>query len=367
MPDTETVKLPPLTTLMPGDPFPWVRQRAAGLSSFATDAMAGRYLVFCFFGSLRDEPGKTAVHAVFQRRDLFDDDKASFFGVSVDPEDEAQHRVHHALPGIRILWDFDGSVSRQCGVVVDSANAGGNHYFRRWIIVDPSLHVLAVFPFESKTVEDILGFIGGLPKPDQFAGFEIPAPVLVLPNVFNSRMCEILVSLYEKTGGELSGINRSGAGVHDNNFKIRRDVTIDDQNLIIAIKHIFQRRVMPEIEKLFFMKAHWMERYIIGCYAAEDRAFFKPHRDNSSSATCHRRFAVSINLNADFLGGEVAFPEYNPRGIKAPPGWAVVFPAAILHKVSAVTEGRRYAFLPFVYDDTGAQLRRRNLQTQIVS
>ena len=32
----------------------------------------------------------------------------------------------------------------------------------------------------------------------------------------------------------------------------------------------------------------------------------------------------------------------------------------MLHKVSRVTRGRRYAFLPFLYDDAAARLRERN-------
>jgi predicted 2-oxoglutarate/Fe(II)-dependent dioxygenase YbiX len=81
----------------------------------------------------------------------------------------------------------------------------------------------------------------------------------------------------------------------------------------------------------------------------------------------HRRFAVSINLNEDFEGGEVSFPEYAPRGFKAPRGAAIVFSCSLLHAVSRVTVGARYAFLPFLYDDAAAEIRRRNsasLETQ---
>ena len=92
-----------------------------------------------------------------------------------------------------------------------------------------------------------------------------------------------------------------------------------------------------------------------------ESSHFAAHRDNSQDITAHRRFAVSINLTDAFEGGAVSFPEYNLRGYKAPPGWAVVFPANILHAVGRVTGGRRYAFLPFVYDDAGAQIRQRNL------
>ena len=69
---------------------------------------------------------------------------------------------------------------------------------------------------------------------------------------------------------------------------------------------------------------------------------------------------MSINLNDDFEGGEVSFPEYGPRGFKPPPGGAVVFSCSLLHAVSKVTRGRRYAFLPFLYDDAAAKVREAN-------
>ena len=103
-----------------------------------------------------------------------------------------------------------------------------------------------------------------------------------------------------------------------------------------------------------------MERYIVACYSAEDGGHFQAHRDNTTKGTAHRRFAVSINLNAEFEGGEVNFPEYGPRSFKPPPGGAVVFSCSLLHAVSKVTSGRRYAFLPFLYDDAAARVREQN-------
>jgi predicted 2-oxoglutarate/Fe(II)-dependent dioxygenase YbiX len=103
-----------------------------------------------------------------------------------------------------------------------------------------------------------------------------------------------------------------------------------------------------------------MERYLVACYAAEDGGHFRPHRDNTTKGTAHRRFAVSINLNSDFEGGEVSFPEYGPRGFKPPPGGAIVFSCSLLHTVFRVKRGRRYAFLPFLYDDAAARIREAN-------
>ena len=156
-------------------------------------------------------------------------------------------------------------------------------------------------------------------------------------------------------------VNGVVQGVLDNSFKRRKDVTIEDAALRIELQQRIKNRVLPEIEKLFFMKITRMERYIVGCYAAEDGGHFRPHRDNNTTITAHRRYAVSINLNDEFDGGEVSFPEYNRTGYKAPPGWAVIFPCAILHTVSKVSKGRRYAFLPFVYDESGRVIRDRNL------
>jgi predicted 2-oxoglutarate/Fe(II)-dependent dioxygenase YbiX len=72
------------------------------------------------------------------------------------------------------------------------------------------------------------------------------------------------------------------------------------------------------------------------------------------------RCAVSINLSDAFDGGEISFPEYGPRSFKPPPGVAVVFSCTFLHEVSKVTRGRRFAFLPFLYDEAAAEIREAN-------
>ena len=116
---------------------------------------------------------------------------------------------------------------------------------------------------------------------------------------------------------------------------------------------------MPEIKRAFAFDVTRMERHIVASYD-QSGGYFRPHRDNTTKGTAHRRFAVSVNLNEEFEGGEVSFPEYGPRGFKAPTGGAVVFSCSLLHAVSPVTRGRRYAFLPFLYDEAAAALRAEN-------
>ena len=360
---------PAFARLMPGDPAPWFFQRCQGLPNFAFDTLAGRYVVLCFYMTAGDPQGRGAIDAMLRNRGMFDDDHASFFGISLDPQDEATGRVQDSMPGVRFVWDFDESVSRLYGALPSKPAADGTpEPFRRfWMVIDPTLHVFAVQAFgeAEDDHQSVFDMVKRLPRPERFAGFEIPAPVLILPNVLEPQLCQRLIALYEADGGSETGVMRmkegKTVGVIDGSFKRRRDYTITDAALIGTLQQRVKQRVAPEIEKLFFMPITRMERYIIGCYTAEDGGHFRPHRDNKTPLTAHRRYAISVNLNGDFDGGEVSFPEYNRRGHKAPPGWAVIFPCAILHAVSQVTRGRRYAFLPFVYDEGGARIRVQNL------
>ena len=67
------------------------------------------------------------------------------------------------------------------------------------------------------------------------------------------------------------------------------------------------------------MRPTRIERDLVACYDSETGGHFGPHRDDTGIAIAHRRFAVSINLNADFEGGEISFPEYGPNASRPRP------------------------------------------------
>ena len=356
----------PYASLTVGDPAPWFRGRCTSNPDFAFDTVAGRYVVLGFFGSAGDGPGRRALAAVEAHRALFDDDRACFFGVSADPDDEREVRVREAMPGLRHFWDFDGRIARLYGVAPrggDAPEPGATVGLRRrWLVLDPTLRVAAVFPLAEDAA--LFAYLAGLPPPDRFAGFEVPPPILVLPDVFEPALCRDLIERYDRHGGAASGFMRDVGGrtvqVQDPGHKMRRDHVLADPDLIRVTQGRMLRRVAPELRRIFAFEATRMERHLVGCYAADDGAHFRAHRDNTTKGTAHRRFAVSINLNGDFEGGAVSFPEYGRRGYTAPPGGAVVFPCALLHAVSRVTRGRRYAFLPFLYDEAAARVREAN-------
>jgi predicted 2-oxoglutarate/Fe(II)-dependent dioxygenase YbiX/peroxiredoxin len=361
-------KTRPYVALSPGDPAPWFNQRSLSNPRYAFNSVGGRYVVLCFYGSAADAHGRAALDAVIANRAIFDDRNVCFFGISSDPQDEAEGRIADMVPGIRFFLDYDQTVARKYGAIPsDIADGESNISLRRfWLVLDPTLRVMASFPFASEAggFGAVLAYLGTLPPPEQFAGFELQAPILILPNVFEPEFCKMLIGLYEQHGGEESGFMREVDGktvaTHDHSHKRRRDYVISDQDLIKQTQQRILRRVVPEILKVHQFKATRMERYIVSCYAAEDGGHFRAHRDNTTSGTAHRRFAVSINLNAKFEGGEISFPEYGPRRFKPPVGGACVFSCSLLHEVSPVTAGRRYAFLPFLYDDEAARIREAN-------
>jgi predicted 2-oxoglutarate/Fe(II)-dependent dioxygenase YbiX/peroxiredoxin len=358
--------MPEYRVLEVGDPAPWFAQRTMVNESFHFDTAAGRYIVLCFFGSAVDEVGRSMLAFAEERRRLFDDHKISFFGVSHDRSDESEGRLREALPGVRHFLDFDATIGRLYGSLPVDTSAGQVTIRRFWMVLDPTMRVRAIFPAQGDGGEraELGNYLEALPPVDCYAGFAVQAPVLLLPNVFELAFCRHLMELYEAHGGKDSGYMREVDGktveVVDARHKRRFDFSITDEKLRQAIRQKITRRVVPEIQKVHQFAVTRMERYIVACYDSANGGHFRAHRDNTTKGTAHRRFAVSINLNADFDGGEVSFPEYGPRSFKPTPGGAVVFSCSLLHAVSPVTRGKRYAFLPFLYDDAAAALREVN-------
>ena len=94
-------------------------------------------------------------------------------------------------------------------------------------------------------------------------------------------------------------------------------------------------RLVPEILKAYQFRATRIERYLVACYEAETGGHFRAHRDNTTKGTAHRRFAVSINLNSEFEGGELSFPEYGRQLYRPDRGEALAFLRRIYPKLVA--------------------------------
>lgn len=348
-----------------GEPAPWFVARSTSNPRFTFHTAAGRYVALCFAGFAAHPLAAAALAEVVRRRALFDDLKASFFGISIDPADEAQGRVGESLPGLRWFWDPDLAVSRLYGAAAPASPQaarpqGAVAYHPFWLVLDPQLRCLFKAPITETGA--VLDFIAAAPDPADHAGVALHAPVLILPRVFEPALCRRLIDVHETQGGEASGFMRDIDGrtrlILDPSHKQRRDHDLVDPELKAAAVHRIRERIVPEVAKAFQFQASRMERYLIGCYDAAEGGHFRPHRDNTTAGTAHRRFAVTINLNAeDYEGGDLSFPEFGPRRYRAPTGGAVVFSCSLLHMVDPIAAGRRFAFLPFLYDEAAARER----------
>ena len=192
------------------------------------------------------------------------------------------------------------------------------------------------------------------------------APVLELPRVFEPELCARLIELHRRSGGGwesgfATDVDGRTVEVANPLIKRRYDILIEDEALIEEIRGRMERRLFPMVRRAFNWTPTEIERFLVCRYGEEEQGFFSAHRDDVTAGTAHRKFAVSIGLNADYEGGEVRFPEFGRRTYRPESGGALVFCCSLLHEVTPVTRGERYVFVPFLFDEPGARLRRANL------
>ena len=338
-----------------GEPAPFFSAPTGTVERYHLDVSAGRWIVLMFLGSLGYQPSVDGLTAAIRDRDLFNDVDAAFFGVSIDPADTAERGIVDSEPGVRFFRDFDGAIGRLYGVADD------NGMKPAVFLLDPTLRVVM-----AESIEHADAVMARL-KHELAAAQAIPAPVLIIPRVFEPDLCKILIDYFNEGESAPSGFTTEvdGRTVYRTNerFKRRRDVTITHDQMIAAVRERLENRLLPMVKRFFGWQATHIERYLICSYDAADAGFFMAHRDDVTRGTAHRKFAVSINLNAeDYDGGDLRFPEFGRSTYRPPTGGAAVFCCSMLHEATPVTRGQRYVVVPFLYDDDGARLREANLQ-----
>jgi predicted 2-oxoglutarate/Fe(II)-dependent dioxygenase YbiX/peroxiredoxin len=191
-------------------------------------------------------------------------------------------------------------------------------------------------------------------------------PILMVPDVLSPKDCERLMTVFAMQGNEYVEPGHGAKG-RTQDYKMRipdygRNDRIDhwviSQETTELIAQRLGQRLIPEIRKAFQYQATRYEHFRISRYKASDDAAgvvgaAHGHRDNSEPQVAHRRFACSINLNAEsFIGGEFVFPEYGGQRYSPRTGEAIVFSSSLLHEARPVTSGTRFVLLSFLYGET---------------
>lgn len=241
--------------------------------------------------------------------------------------------------------DPEGTVHGAYGVPVDGEPV--------MVVLDPNVRVVATRrDDEGDVVADVARAVAAVTRTDEGTTVGRHAPVLFIDGALDAELCDSLIEIWERTGGVQTGVETAVGEETDQMRKRRRDHTVTDPELLRMLSSHIGRRVMPEIRKAFAYEANRFEGFKIGCYEATDRGFFTAHRDNISPSTAHRKFGLTLNLNEDYEGGELRFPEYGPDRYRPAAGEALVFSGAHLHEVLPVTRGRRFVLLSFIFGET---------------
>ncbi len=225
------------------------------------------------------------------------------------------------------------------------------------VVLDPNVRVTAVHTLEDldTAIAAVSGDVDAAAHDQTDATMRRHAPVLLVPGALDAALCDRLVDLWGSGDTVETGVETTADGarheVRDELRKRRRDHTVTDGELVRTLTDHIGRRVMPEVGKAFAYRATRFEGFKVGCYQDTDRGFFEPHRDNLSAATAHRRFALTLNLNDDYEGGELRFPEYGRQRYRPAKGEALVFSGSHLHEVLPVTRGHRFVLLSFLFGE----------------
>lgn len=182
------------------------------------------------------------------------------------------------------------------------------------------------------------------------------APVLQVPGIFEPELCRRLIEYWQHGDKRANEVTRGTPGQadyaarSDGVVKRRTDVLIPEDNnpTNLVIRDRLLARVVPEIFKAFQFRVRSYEIARIGCYDAGDGGWFRAHRDDAGDPAKPRRFALSVNLNDDFDGGGLCFPEYGRRFYRPPAGGGVAFSCNLLHEAQPVTRGQRFGLFTFL-------------------
>jgi len=341
---------------MLGDPVPWFEARTIAGASVNLSVVAGRWIALCFLNSLSDPEMTRTLVELLSEANHFNDDHLVFYGILTVPPPEAKRLIDASHKALGFITDYTGDITRLYGA----------DHAPRLIVLDPLLRTIGNFPIgPNGTPTNVLRqYLRDLPTVDESASVPLTAPALIVPRVFEPQVCDFLISLYEQGDSVDSGFMLDKDGktetVFNHALKRRNDYIINDPQVRELMRDRVVRRLVPAIERFFQYKPTRMDRYMVSCYDAATGGHFSRHRDNMNAGARHRRFAVTLNLNQDFDGCELIFPEFGRRRYKAPLGGAIVFSTGALHEVTPVVRGKRYAFIPFLYGEDDVRERIKN-------
>jgi hypothetical protein len=311
-----------------------------------SDAIAGNPVVLLFAPEL--SKGSEALSAALAARAGMTAAGARLFVVTLEGADAARGQ---GAP-VPVLLDRSGSVFKGFGISRQDALTT--------VVLRPNQHVAAILKCApSQQACEALGHLERIAVERRTVAMAHHPPVLIVPDVLSPQDCRRLIDVFETRGQTFvapgPGIDYIGTDykmrIPEHGRADRIDHWIVDSDTTALLHRNIGQRLLPEIAKAFHYRITRWERMRIGCYQGERGGNLHGHRDNVDP-TPYRRFAMSINLNADeFSGGELRFPEFGDQRYRPSSGTAIVFSSSLLHEALHVVSGRRLVVLAFMFGE----------------
>ncbi len=317
----------------------------------SADYLAGRPLLLVFECAKEDDGGKAYAGELAALGDRADAVQAqSVLVLAITRRSRADNGAllrAQALP-FTVLSDPEAKVYAACGL--DPVTIGRATVT---LVLDGNMRVVDLFDGGGASRgTEIAGALGRMTERNAEAALGNHPPVLVLPRVLTPEDCANLIRVWHRPVRmwESDGLTKQEFNSEKGDFKVRNkgygrvvQLVVRDADLQNYLDTKLQRRVMSEIAKAFQTKVSRREDYRIAGYDSAERGILGPHRDNPDEETRHRRFTLSIALNAGtFEGGALRFGEYSNQGYLVPTGTAIVWSCSLLHEVLPVTSGQRF-------------------------
>lgn len=362
-------------TLSVGDPAPLLGLPTPDGEPVILADRVGQPIVLLFYANDSNPKCQEVARQVQAAMAQFEALNVHVLSISLDAPDKRQQFRDSEQLTFPVLSDASGQTSRKYGVFYNEESEDPNQapyaiYSRTAFLLDRNLKIMGIYSLgePQQAIASIFEDISQLPQ-EEPREIGQQAPVLLIPRVLSPEVCQHLIELWEGDNSESGSMRREGnktIGVINYSHKIRRDHFIKDMNLLRYLDGVMRRRVFTEIKKAFSFEVTRREDYRIGGYDSSRGGYFRPHRDNTTGGTAHRRFAMSLNLNTgEYEGGYLRFPEYGGHLYRPGLGSAVIFSCSLMHEATDVTAGRRFGLFSFLYGDKEAQQRREyELQAQ---
>lgn len=248
------------------------------------------------------------------------------------------------------LADEDGSISREFGAAD----------MPRTVVLDPMLRSIADIAWDNpqRHSETVGNALRSPPPVDESTGVPMFAPALIVPRVFSFELCDFLMQFYEQQGGTDSGFQFDISGktttISDWRLKRRSDVPRTGARPDRAPAVAADRAEFPvQGDADGSLHRRLLRR-------RGRRPFPSPSRQRQ------RRRATSALCRVDqpqqqFRGLRPLVSGIRPQDLPAAGRRrAGVLMRRAAHQVTPVTEGRRYAFLAFLYGEEDAKKREAN-------